>query len=156
MNPAPPVTKKFIIPTKQESGPLATKVAFLGQQFSFWMFLTCVDNPTNARILVRMCSTVQRFLASVFFSVCWLVPAFSQTAPRLAQLTPAQLWQRLEFAIDNVPSASNPFDPDIIRLDATFTLPSGRVMVVPAFWYQGYQRALVGGSEHVTATGSGQ
>jgi hypothetical protein len=39
-----------------------------------------------------------------------------------------------EFAIVNVPTAANPFDPDNIRLDATFTLPSGRLMVVPAFW----------------------
>src|SRR5258708_19374557 len=35
----------------------------------------------------------------------------------ISQLTPAQLWQRLEFAIVNVPTSSNPFDPDSIRLE---------------------------------------
>ena len=57
-------------------------------------------------------------------------------------LTPAQLWQRMEFQIINVPAAANPFDPDSIRLDMAFTLPSGRIVTVPAFWYQGYQRQL--------------
>ena len=54
----------------------------------------------------------------------------------------------------NVPAASNPFDPDLIRLDATFNLPSGRTMVVPAFWHQGYQRSLAGGYENDTPVGA--
>ncbi len=103
-----------------------------------------------------MCSTVQKFLASAFISVLLSVPGFCATAPQFTQLTPAQLWQRLEFAIVNVPTSSNPFDPDSIRLDASFTLPSGRLMVVPAFWYQGYLRALSGGSESVTSSGAAQ
>ena len=64
----------------------------------------------------------------------------------------AQLWQRLEFQITNVPTASNPFDPSIMALDATFTLPSGRTIVVPAFWYQEFQRSLSGGNEYDTAS----
>ncbi len=76
--------------------------------------------------------------------------------PQIIQLNPAQLWQRLEFQITNVPAATNPFDPSVIALDATFTLPSGTNMVVPAFWYQGYQRALVSGTEYDTASGPPQ
>ncbi len=78
----------------------------------------------------------------------------AQSSPQLEPLTPAQLWQRLEFRITNVPAVANPFDPNLIRLDATFTLPSGRMMTVPGFWYQAYQRAITSGSEAVTATGS--
>lgn len=48
---------------------------------------------------------------------------------------------------------SNPFDPDVIRVDATFRLPSGGSLTVPAFWYQGYQRSLAGGVESLTSTG---
>jgi len=102
-----------------------------------------------------MCSRIQRWLAAAFSAVFFSVAALSAT-PQLSQLTTAGLWQRLEFGIDNVPAVSNPFDPDIIRLDATFTLPSGRLMIVPAFWYQGYQRALSGGSEQITQTGAAQ
>jgi hypothetical protein len=53
-------------------------------------------------------------------------------------VTSGPLWHRLEFEILNVPAAANPFDPDSIRLDVAFTLPSGRIVTVPAFWYQGY------------------
>ena len=56
--------------------------------------------------------------------------------------------------MDNVPVASNPFNPDVIRLDATFTSPSGQALVVPAFWYQAYQRSLQSGSERLTASGA--
>ncbi len=77
----------------------------------------------------------------------------AQSAPQIIHLTSAQLWQRLEFSITNVPTASNPFDPDVIRLDATFTLPSGKTMTVPAFWYQNYQRSLSGGYENDTPVG---
>ncbi len=79
--------------------------------------------------------------------------ALSQPAPQFIQLTSAQLWQRLEFCITNVPAATNPFDPDQIRLDATFTLPSGKTMTVPAFWFQDYQRGLSDGYEYLTAVG---
>ncbi|HZV36640.1 MAG TPA: DUF5060 domain-containing protein, partial [Verrucomicrobiae bacterium] len=66
----------------------------------------------------------------------------------------AQLWQRVEFSITNVPPANNPFDPDIIRLDATFTAPSGSNTIVPAFWYQAFQRSQSGGYEQLTPVGS--
>ena len=45
------------------------------------------------------------------------------------------------------PPAANNFDPDLIRLDATITAPSGRSLVVPAFWYQNFTRALAGGGK---------
>lgn len=95
---------------------------------------------------------LRRFLAAV----CLLVPFIShaQAAPEILQLNSPQLWQRLEFGITNVPVAGNPFDPDSIQLDASFTLPSGRTMTVPAFWYQGYTRTLSGGYEYDILTGS--
>ena len=78
----------------------------------------------------------------------------AEAQPVLVPLSGPQLGQRLEFSITNVPAASNPFDPDVIRLDATFVLPSGGTRVVPAFWYQAYQRALVGGYEQDTPVGN--
>ena len=84
-----------------------------------------------------------------------LAPGSSQSAPQIISLTAPQLWQRLEFTVSDVPSVANPFDPDRIRLDATFSLPSGRTMVVPAFWYQDYQRSLSGGYEQDVPTGPG-
>src|ERR1700690_2740911 len=99
--------------------------------------------------------TRKTFLA-VPVRISWLAFAVAfqaQSAPQIIQLNSAQMWQRLEFSVTNVPAASNPFDPDVIRLDATFTLPSGKTMTVPAFWYQNYQRSLSGGYEQDTPVG---
>lgn len=75
---------------------------------------------------------------------------------QIIQVTAPAFWQRAEFQITNVPSVSNPFDPDVIRLDATFTMPSGRTMLVPGFWYQGYTRTLSGGAEEDVVSGPPQ
>ncbi len=87
-----------------------------------------------------------------------LLPAavLASGAPQIVELNAAQAWQRLEFQITSVPNASNPFDPDIIRLDATFTTPSGGTLIIPAFWYQGYQRSLSGSTESDTIAGAPQ
>jgi len=82
--------------------------------------------------------------------------AAAQPAPQIIQLTPAQLWQRVDFRITNVPAAGNPFDPDSISLDVAFTLPSGGTVTIPAFWYQNYQRGLSGGAEYLTPSGSAE
>jgi hypothetical protein len=93
----------------------------------------------------------KRLFAAVLVFI--LTREFSQSAPQISPLTSPQVWQRLEFSIGNVPSAANPFDPDVIRLDAKFSLPSGGMVTVPAFWYQGYQRSLSGGYESDAKTG---
>jgi hypothetical protein len=69
---------------------------------------------------------------------------------QIIQLNSAQLWQRLEFQVTNVPATTNPFNPNLITLNAMFTLPSGQTMVVPAFWYQGYTRTISGSTEYDT------
>lgn len=91
-------------------------------------------------------------LAACCLALPFAAPA--QLAPQIAQLNSAQLWQRVDFRISNVPSASNTFDPDTISVDAVFTLPSRRVITVPAFWYQGYQRGLSGDRESLTLAGA--
>jgi hypothetical protein len=95
------------------------------------------------------------FFRKIFLAAGLLLPCAwsAQSAPLIFQVTSPQLWQRMEFRITNTPAAANPFDPDVIRLDATFTLPSGRTMTVPAFWYQAYQRSLSGGYEFDSPTG---
>ena len=92
------------------------------------------------------------FLAVVVF---FLSCRPSQSASQITPLTSPQLWQRLEFTVGNVPPVGNPFDSDRIRLDATITFPSGRTLVVPAFWYQGFQLSLSGGNEQDVPVGTG-
>ena len=44
----------------------------------------------------------------------------------IVALEPFTLWSRAEFRIENVPATTNPFDPDLLRLDAVFQLPSDK------------------------------
>jgi hypothetical protein len=75
---------------------------------------------------------------SALVANCLVFAAAAKADPEIIPVTSGPLWHRLEFEILNVPAAANPFDPDSIRLDVAFTLPSGRIVTVPAFWYQGY------------------
>ncbi|MCL4784140.1 MAG: DUF5060 domain-containing protein [Bryobacterales bacterium] len=62
--------------------------------------------------------------------------------PRL--LTPdVRQFERAEIEMASPAAPSNPFDPNVARVDAEVALPSGGKLSVPAFWYQGYQRRLV-------------
>jgi hypothetical protein len=81
---------------------------------------------------VNIAAQRRAFVAVLVFM---LTRALAQSVPLVGPLGAPRLWQRLEFGISNVPSAANPFDPDVIRLDAMFTLPSGGSIAVPAFWY---------------------
>ena len=101
-------------------------------------------------------SVLSRFLITLAAVGRLSARGFSQSTPQISELTPPRLWQRLEFSIGNVPSAGNPFDLDLIRLDATFTSPSGRKTTVPAFWHQDYQRSLSGGYESDVPQGTGR
>jgi hypothetical protein len=83
-----------------------------------------------------------------------VAPCLLAQSPQIVQLNTAQLWRRVEFQVNNVPSATNRFDPDVIRLDATFTSPSGGVMIVPGFWFQNYTRSLAAGNEQLATSGS--
>src|SRR5882724_4389208 len=78
----------------------------------------------------------------------------SEGQPAIVPLSEPMEWHGLEFSITNIPSATNPFDPAVIRLDALIQSPSNKSFVVPAFWYQPFQRALSGGYEHVTPAAS--
>ncbi|HEY9171879.1 MAG TPA: hypothetical protein VI136_06310 [Verrucomicrobiae bacterium] len=62
----------------------------------------------------------------------------------------------MEFLITGVPVVANPFDPDLIRVEGAFVSPEGQTSSVPAFWYQGYQRRLSGGSEVLSTVGAGE
>lgn len=73
--------------------------------------------------------------------------------PTLEPMEMPQTWFRLEFRLDAIPRATNPFDPDAIQVEGRFTAPDGQRLAVPAFWYQGYTRRLEGRNEVLTADG---
>jgi hypothetical protein len=93
----------------------------------------------------------------ILFLAAVLAPNFCQLeaqTPEIVPLGEPQLWQRAEFRVDHAPVATNCFDPDLIRIDATFTSPSGRNLTIPAFWYQDFSRVLTNGVEVLTPVGT--
>ena len=68
--------------------------------------------------------------------------AHAQNAPQLQPLTPTQrVWQRSEWVLSGIDNPdANPFDPDQIAIDATFTSPTGKIQKIAAFWMQDFTR----------------
>ena len=113
-------------------------------------------SPSKSLAFLLACR--KRFWAGLFFLAVNLsfVRLATAQSPALVQLNAPVLWQRLEYRVDNVPTAANRFNTDLLRLDAAFTAPSGRTLVVPGFWYQSYNRSLSGSTEQFAISGSPQ
>src|SRR5512145_3023431 len=62
-------------------------------------------------------------------------------------------WARFEAQALVHPEPANPFDPAEADLRAVFLAPDGRRFEAIGFWYQGFERALVGGRERLTPVG---
>jgi hypothetical protein len=78
-------------------------------------------------------------------------------AAELIALNPThRVWAMSEFVVKDGPASANPFDPDVLALDALFTGPGGQTVRLPAFWYQPYTHELKDKKEEVlTAAGKG-
>lgn len=63
-------------------------------------------------------------------------------------------WSRFEASWSPEVAPANPFDPEEIDVRAEFVRAAGgRAVEVPAFWYQGFERALIGTREQLTPVG---
>ncbi len=68
---------------------------------------------------------------------------FLLAPPELRLLTPEpEQFELVELELSTPVTPSNPFDPNVARVDATITLPSKRTIRVPAFWYQDFTRSI--------------
>ena len=70
---------------------------------------------------------------------------------KIGQVTPShdrvKLFGKLELLVHVDADYENPFDPDEVRLDATFHSPSGKEQTVPGFFAVDYRREIHAGSE---------
>lgn len=62
---------------------------------------------------------------------------------------------RFEASFELGKAFSNPFDPDVVDVQGVFRDPSGKEVVVPAFFYQDFERSPAGNGERVAAVGRG-
>lgn len=60
-------------------------------------------------------------------------------APRITRISPLTtspaVYEKFELRADVEAGCENPYDPDSIRVDATFASPSGKRVTIPAFYY---------------------
>lgn len=96
-------------------------------------------------------------LALVLLSLLGPLAAASDSAPALVDVRPNRTelpsYERFELAVTLEGQFANPFDPEAVALDATFTTPSGRTETIPGFFWQGFERSRVDGAERLKSTG---
>ena len=64
-------------------------------------------------------------------------------------------YEKFELTFDLSRDVTNPFDPDQIRIDATFLDPGGKATTVPAFYHQDFVRRLSNDREELVPVGAG-
>ncbi len=57
-------------------------------------------------------------------------------------------WKRVDLRLDLTAAFDTPFDPDQIEVEARFTAPSGKIMTVPAFFDQPFERRILGNGKY--------
>ena len=65
----------------------------------------------------------------------------------------APAFEKIEITFWLSRTYANRYDPDEVDARVEFEGPSGGTRVIPAFWFEGYNRILVSGNESYTATG---
>jgi hypothetical protein len=76
-----------------------------------------------------------------------VMPENDQSPARVAR------YHRFELSVTPAAEYANPFDAGEVRIEATFTAPSGAEVVVRAFWTQDFTSALADGRERLTPQG---
>ena len=77
----------------------------------------------------------------------------TQIASLYAESSQVPLYGKYEVSFRLTRPYQNPFDPDEVDVQGTFVSPSGRVLNVPAFFYQNYERRMENGQETLSAFG---
>lgn len=64
-------------------------------------------------------------------------------------------YEKFEVTFDINRHITNPFDPEQVKIDATFTDPRDRRVIVPAFYYQDFVRRIKNDREELVPVGPG-
>jgi hypothetical protein len=62
---------------------------------------------------------------------------------------PGEIYEKFEVAFQVKGEFRNPFDPDQIQIDGHFVSPDGKQLIVPAFYYQDFQRTTADDGKEV-------
>ena len=106
--------------------------------------------PSGRMPSARRAALRRTLVAALLPLIAFVAEARSGGAPAPESVAE---WSRFEASFVPAVPPANPFDPGEIDVRAEFVTPGGRTLDVPAFWYQGYERSLVSGSERLTPVG---
>lgn len=98
-----------------------------------------------------------RIFLCAIFALVGGAPALAAPVVTVRSLPAArpETYGRTELVVDLDRTYENPFDPDEIAVDATFTGPGNRTLRVPGFWFQSYRRETAEeGAEKLVAEGA--
>lgn len=105
-------------------------------------------------VIALMAITIIITVAAYFSQMLWgrvcVEPSISIEKMNL-EVVP--LYGLLEVDLNVTANFKNPFNPEEVDVRAVFTSPSNRVITVPAFYYQEYNRGFTGGQEKLTPIG---
>ena len=93
-------------------------------------------------------------LVPLLLSIGWADEPVSRLGLQRSVERP-EVFERVEFEVDGMPVAANPFDPDAVRLELEAVAPSGQSLHVPGFYQQQFERKTDGKGEVLTPRGQG-
>jgi len=107
----------------------------------------------------RRSSRLWRLIVLVGWLLCISLPCGVTAEATIVNVAlsanPTALRVKLEVSFEVTNAVfSNPFDPSIANVQATFASPSSQTWTTPCFWYQNYSRSGNTNSESTTAVGS--
>ena len=95
-------------------------------------------------------------LASGFFvAPAWAAEPIRLGKVQLSGCQTVKLFERCEITAELSGKINNPFDPNEVRLEATFNPPRGQPTVVHGFYYEGLDTVEEDGKETVKPSGQG-
>lgn len=102
---------------------------------------------------------MRRSIRSLLVAALLTAPVYAGSVrpPRVLSVRPSAArvgrFEPFELTVQLDAEYANPYDPADIDLSATFIGPAGRAVTVNGFLYQGYERKLANGAEHLTPRG---
>ncbi len=121
-NPCCPATKDSVA---DEAGQPRRNVT----SFYEHLLKCCVQIPVWLGLGMMLGLPLNVWAEELFDNIQILTPVVGQYEKAILTVTPKK-------------APFNPFDPQVVSLDALITCPAGRKVRVPGFWYQGYRRSL--------------
>ncbi len=105
---------------------------------------------------LKQSQSVRTLILLLLLAVSHSTMAADVSVSTISKHSDAAVFKMVEWQIDFDGDYDNPFDSDLVKVDAHFQTPSGKRVVMPAFYLQPYDLKLVGENEKLKLQDKGQ